>query len=126
VQLVYECNPLFPEREAGQENPYNSCFSVIRLNLYFCKKERKNKMNTIELKQNFHHLIDSIDNEKLLINFYELIKTRSSAKEGQLWNKLTDQEQKELLLSLEESKNPENLISHDEMVKKHKLQSLSK
>jgi hypothetical protein len=77
-------------------------------------------MNTIELKQNFHHLIDSIDNENLLINFYNLIKKRSLAKEGQLWNKLTDQEQEELLLSLEESENPENLISHDEMIKKHK------
>ena len=74
----------------------------------------------MELKQNFHHLIDSIDNEKLLINFYELIKKKSSAEEGQLWNKLTDEEQKELLLSLEESKNPENLISHEEMVNKHK------
>ncbi|MDP3914969.1 MAG: hypothetical protein Q8R96_14660 [Bacteroidota bacterium] len=77
-------------------------------------------MNTIELKQSFHHLIDSIDNENLLINFYDLIKKRSSAKEGQLWNKLTDQEQKELLLSLEESKNPENLIDHEEMKMKHK------
>lgn len=74
----------------------------------------------MELKQNFHHLIDSIDNEKLLINFYDLIKKRSSAKEEQLWNKLNDQEQNELLLSLEESKNPENLISHEEMKKKHK------
>ena len=74
----------------------------------------------MELKQNFHHLIDLIDDEKLLINFYDLIKKRSFAKEGQLWNRLTDQEQQELLLSLEESKNPENLISHEEMVKKHK------
>lgn len=77
-------------------------------------------MTTMELKQNFHHLIDHIDDEKLLINFYDLIKKRSSAKEGQLWNRLTDQEQQELILSLEESKNPENLISHEEMVKKHK------
>ena len=77
-------------------------------------------MDTIELKQNFHHLIDSIDNENLLINFYDLIKKRTSAKEGQLWNKLTDQEQKELLLSLEESKNSENLIDHEEMKMKHK------
>ncbi|MDP2890178.1 MAG: hypothetical protein Q8P34_14580 [Bacteroidota bacterium] len=77
-------------------------------------------MNTIELKQSFHHLIDSIDNENLLINFYDLIKKRSSAKEGQLWNNLTDQEQKELLLSWEESKNPENLIDHEEMKIKHK------
>jgi hypothetical protein len=77
-------------------------------------------MNAVELKQSFHHLIDSIDNENLLINFYDLIKKRSSAKEGQLWNKLTNQEQKELILSLEESKNPENLIDHEEMKLKHK------
>jgi hypothetical protein len=77
-------------------------------------------MSTIELKRNFHHLIDSIDNESLLISFYDLIKKRSTAKEGILWNKLTDQERRELLLSLEESKNPENLIDHEEMKLKHK------
>ena len=76
-------------------------------------------MNTLELKQNFHLLIDSIDNKKLLLNFYDLIKKRASAKEGQLWDKLSKQEQEELLLSLEESKNPENLIDHEEMKKKH-------
>lgn len=76
-------------------------------------------MSTIELKQNFHILIDSIDNDNLLVNFYDLLKKRSSAKEGQLWNRLTSQEQEDLLLSLEESKNPENLISHQEMQKKY-------
>ena len=77
-------------------------------------------MNTIEIKQSFHNLIDSIDNENLLISFYDLIKKRSAAKEGLLWNKLSEQEQQELLLSLEESKNPENLIDHKEMKIKHK------
>ncbi|MBU2445135.1 MAG: hypothetical protein KJ666_06125 [Bacteroidetes bacterium] len=77
-------------------------------------------MNTIELKKNFHHLIDSIDNENLLISFYDLIKRRYSTKEGQLWNRLTKQEQEELLLAVEESENPENLISHEEMNEKHK------
>mgnify|MGYP001616547187 CR=1 FL=1 len=77
-------------------------------------------MNTIELKKNFHLLIDSIDNENLLISFYDLIKKRSSTKEGQLWSRLTNQEQEELLLALEESTNPENLISHEEMGKKHR------
>ena len=76
-------------------------------------------MNTIALKKNFHLLIDSIENENLLISFYELIKKRSSTKEGQLWNRLTQKEQDELLLSLEESENSDNLISHDEMIKKH-------
>jgi hypothetical protein len=77
-------------------------------------------MNTIELKKNFHLLIDSIDNENLLINFYDLIKKRSSTKEGQLWSRLTIAEQEELLLSLDESDNPENLVSHEDMVTKHK------
>ena len=77
-------------------------------------------MNTIEIKQNFHHLIDNIDNENLLISFYDLIMKRTTAKEGQLWNKLTEQEQQELILSFDESKKPENLIDHEDMKKKHK------
>jgi hypothetical protein len=76
-------------------------------------------MNTIELKKSFHSLIDSINNDSLLMNFYDLMKTRTSTKEGQLWNRLTEDEQEELLLSLEESENPENLITHEEM--KHKI-----
>ena len=77
-------------------------------------------MNTIELKKSFHLLIDSIDNEDLLASFYDLIKKRSSTKEGQLWNRLTYKEQEELISALEESENPEYLISNDEMKKKHK------
>jgi uncharacterized protein YaaW (UPF0174 family) len=54
------------------------------------------------------------------MNFYDLMKTRTLTKEGQLWNRLTEDEQDELLMTLEESENPENLISHEEMKKKHK------
>jgi len=77
-------------------------------------------MNTLELKKNFHLLIDSIDNENLLVSFYDLIKERTSVKEGQLWSRLSSKEQEELLSALEESEHPENLISHEEMVTKHK------
>ena len=77
-------------------------------------------MNALEIKRDFHNLIDSIDNEKLLSNFYDLIKNRISNKEGQLWKRLSKEEQKELLIAFEESQEPENLISHDEMKKKHK------
>lgn len=76
-------------------------------------------MNSTELKKNFHILIDSIDNENLLINFYDILKKRYSAKDGQLWERLTNQEREELLLALEESEDRKNLISHDEMKKKH-------
>jgi hypothetical protein len=46
-------------------------------------------MDKLELKRNFHHLIDSIDNDDLLPDFYELLKHRTSAKEGQLWEGLS-------------------------------------
>lgn len=77
-------------------------------------------MDTVELKQSFHNLIDSIDNENLLKNFYELFKKRISTKDEKLWGRLTRKEQDELILALEESENPENLISQEEMKKKHK------
>jgi hypothetical protein len=77
-------------------------------------------MTTIELKNNFHHLIDSIDNENLLLKFYDLMKSRSATKEGNLWSRLTKEEQEELSIAFNESKSDENLISHEDMIKKHK------
>jgi len=56
----------------------------------------------------------------LLINFYDLIKKRTATKEGQLWSRLTMQEQEELLSTPEESEKPENLIEYEEMRMKHK------
>ena len=76
-------------------------------------------MNTIELKKSFHNLIDSIDNANLLENFYDLIKKRTSSKDGQLWNSLSKKEREELLLAFEESEDPANLKSHEEMKKKN-------
>ena len=77
-------------------------------------------MNTIELKKNFHSLIDSIENESLLMSFYDIIKSRTKIKDGQLWSRLDKNEQEELLITFEESENPDNLIDSEEMRKKHK------
>jgi len=43
-----------------------------------------------------------------------------SSKEGDLWNKLTPEQQEEILLSLDESNDPNNLISNEEVKKNHK------
>jgi hypothetical protein len=77
-------------------------------------------MDTLELKKSFHHLIDSTENDDLLLGFFELLKNRTSAREGQLWERLSKTEQEELLTSLEESQSSYNLISHSEMKKKHR------
>ncbi|OFX29135.1 MAG: hypothetical protein A2X08_01505 [Bacteroidetes bacterium GWA2_32_17] len=77
-------------------------------------------MNTLELRRNFHLLIDSIDNENILIKFYELILNKKSEKENVLWNNLTNEQRRELNLAFEESEESKNLISNDELKKKHK------
>jgi hypothetical protein len=77
-------------------------------------------MKSIELKQNLHNLIDSIDNINLLQSFYDLIKTKSTAKDGQLWNRLSQAEQKELLLAFSESDDIENLVDHEQIKSRYK------
>ena len=77
-------------------------------------------MNTIELKNDFHNLIDEIENENLLIKFYELIQKKVSSKDGQLWNQLTVEEQEELLKAEKESEDERNLINWKIIKEKHK------
>ena len=77
-------------------------------------------MDTLKLKKDFHNLIDNINNERLLSEFYALIKRRISNKEGKLWKSLTKEEEEELNLAFKESENLENLISQEDIRKKHK------
>ena len=76
-------------------------------------------MTTLELKNNFHHLIDSIENENLLQKFYELMLHKRSTKDGTLWGKLSKDEKDELLMANEECENPENLIAHEDVKQKY-------
>lgn len=72
------------------------------------------------IKQKLHELIDQIDNESLLRQAYELIYKKNASKEGDLWNKLSQEQQEEILISLEESDDPENLISNEEVKRIHR------
>jgi hypothetical protein len=71
-------------------------------------------MTPSELKQNFHALIDSIDNLSMLQNFYDLIKSKSKSVDGELWNGLSLEDQNELLLAFSESENDSELIDNDD------------
>ncbi len=76
-------------------------------------------MNTPELKKNFHDLIDHIDNESILMSFYELMMRRTNSIDGKFWGSLTKEDQESLLLTLEECEQPYNLVDHEDMKKKH-------
>ena len=76
-------------------------------------------METTQLKNNFHQLIDSIDNDRILAKFFGLMSRTKDSVDGQLWSRLSKEEQEELLLSDIESEDPKNLISHSTIQKKH-------
>ena len=77
-------------------------------------------MDSIELRNNFHNLIDSIKNDALLMRFYDIMTRAKNTKEGTLLGRLTKEEYKELMLAYKESEDEENLRSHEEMKEKHK------
>ncbi len=78
-------------------------------------------MKTKELRLNFHHLIDEIENEKILTQFYDLLKTfkRKNDKKD-FWDLFSKKQKLELELAWEESEKEENLVSHDEIMKEAK------
>jgi hypothetical protein len=76
-------------------------------------------MNTVELKTNFHKLIDSFNNESILSKFYDLLLKAKESKENQLWSRLTVEEQEELKLIEKQCHEPENLIAHSVVSEKH-------
>ncbi|MCF8297241.1 MAG: hypothetical protein K9J13_06835 [Saprospiraceae bacterium] len=76
-------------------------------------------MTTIEIRNNFHKLIDKISNDKVLSKFYSILERVSEEKDGQLWDRLTEEEKQELLFIDKESDLEENLINHSVVQEKH-------
>ena len=70
-------------------------------------------------KEEFHKLIDKIEDEQLLKAYFQLIKKLNQNEVGKLWEGLTLEERDELLLSFEESNLPQNLVSHNDVKKNH-------
>lgn len=69
----------------------------------------------MKIKDDFHQLIDGIDNEDVLRAYYQLIQHLNNSQTGQLWNKLSADQKEELLMSYDESFDDTNLIAHDQM-----------
>ena len=77
-------------------------------------------MNTIEIKNSFHKLIDRIDNETILFKFYEILERASRIEDGRLWDRLTSEEKEELLKIDMETDSDDGLLPLQIMKDKHK------
>ena len=73
----------------------------------------------MKTREEFHKLIDKIQDENVLKGYYNLIQKLDKHQTGELWESLTAEEKEELLLSYEESFDPKELITHDQVKKQH-------
>lgn len=76
-------------------------------------------MKHSDIRNSFHKLIDEIDNERLLMKFYDLLIKSMDQKEGELWNQLSDEQKNEVLIAESESNYNKNLIDHETQKAKH-------
>ncbi len=80
----------------------------------------KKIMNKTVLKTNLHKLIDQIESQNLLEEYYNEMKTLIQKTKVSAWDSLTEEQKKEVLLSYEESENGDNLLDNDTVMKKYK------
>lgn len=73
----------------------------------------------MRIKDDFHYLIDTIDDEAVLKEYYEIIQTLNSHQSNNSWSKLSSEQQRLVLLSYEESFDEKNLVSHEDVMKKY-------
>jgi len=77
-------------------------------------------MNKTLLKSNLHKLIDRIENQTLLEDYYNEMKIILEKSQDSVWDKLTDDQKKDVLLSYEESEVGKDLIENKLVMNKYK------
>ena len=77
-------------------------------------------MNKATLKSNLHKLIDQIDNPNLLEEYYQEMKSIIQKSQENVWETLTEDQKKEVLLSYEESEDENNLTDTKSVLNKYK------
>ena len=71
------------------------------------------------IKHQFHDTIDRIDDENVLVHYLKAITSEIKKETPGRWDNITPEEQAEILEGYEESKDPANLISHEEVMRKY-------
>ncbi len=77
------------------------------------------EMNVAQMKVEMIAILTQKLSEDKITRLYEHLNEVMEAPEDDWWDDLTPFQQKQLLLSLEESKNPENLIDYSDIKQKY-------
>jgi len=78
-------------------------------------------MDMLDIKNNFHQLIESIEDEAILLNFYHLMSLQFSENNPLLIDRLSSKQYQELMLAFEESFEEDNLIEHAEIKERYAI-----
>jgi hypothetical protein len=70
-------------------------------------------------KEDFHKLIDRINDEEALKGYCNLIQRLNENHTGELWEGLSSEEKEELMLSYKERFDPAQLLPHKWVKKQH-------
>lgn len=73
----------------------------------------------MKVRDDLHHLIDTIEDEQLLKSYLQLIQGLTASKSGELWNKLSEEQKAELISAYDESFEQDNLITNDAAKQQH-------
>ena len=77
-------------------------------------------MNKTLLKSNLHKLIDRIENQALLEDYYKEMKSILEKSQDKVWDKLTDDQKKDVLISYDESEIGKDLVENESVMNKYK------
>ncbi len=77
-------------------------------------------MTLTELKSNLHNLIDQVESKNLLEEYYAELKRIVSSSKHKIWDTLSEEEKKEILMSYEESEDEKNLVDSNMVMEKYK------
>jgi hypothetical protein len=77
-------------------------------------------MNKITLKSSLHKFIDQIDNQQLLEEYYLEMKNIIQKAHVGIWDSLSEDQKKEVLLSYEESDDASQLLDNEMVMAKYK------
>ena len=70
------------------------------------------------VKEELHQVIESIEDDKLLKHFLEILKSAKSSPDIDFWDELTPEEKERVEKSLELSKDPANWIPNNVVMEK--------
>ncbi len=76
-------------------------------------------MDKVQLKSGIHSFIDQIESLDLLNDYYYELKRIIDSRKSNIWDSLSEEQKREILLSYEESEQEENLIDENVVMEKY-------